>query len=308
MNLLRTISVACLLAAGGALAQETDVDGRRWYEVEVVVFTHEGLAGQITERPLADPTRLDWLPRLRLLQPAAASLAYPFGPVPPAAVPQELSSTLPLPLAAEASSGPVQPELEPEPVFGPQPAPPAQRGFRLADTRRDPFIALETSSALLTQDARLLENAEEHRVLWHRAWRQPMLPAGQAAAVLVLGGDPYGERHEVEGSLRFSDSGGQVQLDAHLWFSSFLAGFASEGTAWTLPKLPELAVAIDAGDGLEATQLGSWISSGAWQLQDRLLLAANSFFYLDNPAIGVLLQIRPYVVPPLELPAQPEDF
>ena len=67
--------------------------------------------------------------------------------------------------------------------------------------------------------------------------------------MLVQGGEQYGDRHELEGSLRFSDSGGRVELDAHLWFSSFLAGFASEGTAWTLPALPAQLAEAQQGNG-----------------------------------------------------------
>lgn len=295
--------LACLGAAAALPAAGQDERG--WYEVEAVVFTHENLAGQITERPLADPTRLDWLPRLRALQPAGASLAYPFevpAPLVPAAEPALAASPQQQDVPA------VVPPPEPEPVFGPLPAPASARGFRLADSSRDPWIALDAAAALLDQDVQSIENSPEHRVLWHATWRQPLLPARQAEAVLVQGGDRYGDRHEVEGSLRVSDSGGRVQLDAHLWFSSFLAGFASEGTAWTLPPLPEVALPASDAEITDVAQLGTWMSSGAWQLRDTRLLTTEAFHYLDNPAIGVLVQVRPYSVPPRELPAAEEDF
>jgi hypothetical protein len=315
-------SGACLLlGCAGAVAQDLGPDGRRWYEVEVVVFTHESLATQVSERPLADPTRLAWLPRLRELQPASSSLAFDFEPVVamPEALPGPLSGAAPpgaLPAASAQSplsaSAALLPQA-PEPVFGPLPAPPTSRGFRLAASSRDPFIALAPQAALLAQDARLLENAAEHRVLWHNTWRQPMLPGGQAAAVLVMGGEQYGDRHELEGSLRFSDSGGRVELDAHLWFSSFLAGFASEGTAWTLPALPQELVdeqqeATVGEEIAEGTAAGAWISSGAWQLRDSRLLTTETYHYFDNPAVGVLVQLRPYTVPPRDLPGTEADF
>jgi hypothetical protein len=287
---------ACALPGAGATAQEE----QRWYEVEAIVFSHENRASQVTERPLADPTRLGWLPRVRELQPASASLAYPFEPVP-------LLSVQPDPALAQAEAIPAaMVPVAPDPVFGPLPAPRSVRGFRLADTARDPYIALSGNAVLLAQDAQRLAATSEHRVLWHAAWRQPMLPARQAQSVLVMGGDKYGERNEVEGSLRFTDSGGRVQLEAHLWFSSFLAGFASEGTAWTLPDLP--LEAKPAVEGEDAALLGSWISSGAWQLRDTRLLTTDAFHYLDNPAIGVLVQVRSYAVPPLVVPGGDEDF
>jgi hypothetical protein len=305
-----SLGVASLWLAGpAAQGQDTGTDARRWYEVEVVVFTHESLATQVSERPLADPTRLGWLPRLRTLQPASASLAFEFEPAVLVVTPDTPAAQLPGSSSSLLPSEPAPPLAAAEPVFGPMPAPMAARGFRLADSSRDPFIALDPRAALLAQDARLLETAAEHRVLWHSSWRQPMLPAIQAGSVLVKGGAPYGDRHELEGSLRFSDSGGRVQLDAHLWFSSFLAGFASEGTAWTLPALPPELALVEANPGaVDATQLGTWMSSGAWQLRDSRLLTSDTYHYLDNPAIGVIVQMRPYEVPPRDLPGTEEDF
>lgn len=303
MNIRPGLGRACtllmLLGSPAAIAQS--VDERNWYEVELVVFSHETLASQVTERPLADPSRLGWLPRLRRLQAFSASLVYPFETELPAAgtsdaaVPPGLTQVLP--------------QLPPEPLFGPLPAPATTRGFRLQDAARDPWIALDARSALFTQDLQRLESAVEHRVLWHATWRQPALPAGQTASILVQGGNRYGDRHELEGSVRLVDTGGRMQLDTHLWFSSFLAGFASEGTAWTLPALP--AAVREAQDALAAEDpagLGSWISSGAWQLRDNRPLSLDAFHYLDNPAIGVLVQLRSYNVPPRAVQSSDEDF
>lgn len=294
-----------LLVCSAVAAQDLGPDGRRWYEMEVIVFTHENLAMQVSERPLADPTRLGWLPRLRELQPASASLSFEFEPLV-----QPVTSPLVPGLLEPAAV--LQPPA-PEAVFGPVPAPQMSRGFRLADTTRDPFIALAVREALLAQDARLLDSSAEHRVLWHNTWRQPMLPSGQAGSVLVQGGEQYGDRHELEGSLRFSDSGGRVELDAHLWFSSFLAGFASEGTAWTLPALPAQLAEAQQGNKIgigemEGTAAGAWISSGAWQLRDSRLLTLETYQYFDNPAVGVIVQLRPYTVPPRDMPGTDEDF
>lgn len=312
-------SMFTALVATVASAQVVS-EGERWYEVELVVFTHELLATQVGERPLADHTKLAWLPRLQRLQPYSASLQYPFMQFAP-----EPGSSASAPATLEQPLVPGT--MSTLPVFGPLPAPTGRRGFRLLDAARDPYVALDARAALFTQDLQRIEAAAEHRVLWHATWRQPALPAARSPAVLVQGGGRFGERHELEGSLRLTDSGGRVQLDTHLWFSSFLAGFASEGTAWTLPELPDVAryepavvatattdsadlaqTAAVAMDSAMAAQLGSWISSGAWQLRDTRLLTLDAFHYLDNPAIGVLVQVRPYSVPAREVVGGDEDF
>jgi hypothetical protein len=313
MSMLRRVRrypVLAGLLCTAALAQDTDAEGRRWYQVEVVVFAHENPAAQVTERPLADPTVLGWLPRLRELQSALTSLVFDFEPALPMAVTLEQPAMFP---GTALQQPPTQLLPAAEPIYGPVPAPTVTRGFRLADSSRDPYIALDQRNALLAQDISRLESSSEHRVLWHGTWLQPMVPTNQSAAVAVLGGDQYGDRHEVEGSLRFSDSGGRVQLDAHLWFSSFLAGFASEGTAWTLPELPAMLLPEKSGEDTVAEAVadierGTWMSSGAWQLRDSRLLTAESYHYLDNPAIGVIVQIRPYSLPPRDVPGTDEDF
>jgi hypothetical protein len=276
--------LAAALPACPVQAQE------RWQEVEIVVFTHEDRASQVSERPLGDPSRLAWLPRLTTLNTLAASLYYPFEEEP-------------------VASAPIQPAL-PAPVFGPEAAPQQARSFRLPDLERDAFIALDDSIALLDQDVRRLQGSDLHRVLWHGTWRQPLLPAGHSQAVLVRGGEAYGDRHELEGSLRVSDSGGRSQLELHLWFSSFMAGFSTTAVNWSLPPLPAL-LAAEAGseeDAVAEDASGSWLPTSSWQLRDGGLLTLDATHYYDNPAIGVIVQVRPYTVPPREVPGVSEDF
>jgi hypothetical protein len=299
--------LAAALSACPVQAQE------RWQEVEIVVFTHEDRASQVSERPLGDPSRLAWLPRLTTLNTLAASLYYPFEEEAAAqlAAEQQMAGFA-MPLAGAAfpvASAPIQPAL-PAPVFGPEAAPQQARSFRLPDLERDAFIALDDSIALLDQDVRRLQGSDLHRVLWHGTWRQPLLPAGHSQAVLVRGGEAYGDRHELEGSLRVSDSGGRSQLELHLWFSSFMAGFSTTAVNWSLPPLPAL-LAAEAGseeDAVAEDASGSWLPTSSWQLRDGGLLTLDATHYYDNPAIGVIVQVRPYTVPPREVPGVSEDF
>lgn len=273
---------------------------QRWQEVEVLVFTHEDFRSQISERPLNDPAALQWLPRPTLLQEVSAALAYPFDPI------DEFAA-------------------EPAVAFGPQPALMNARSFRLPDAARDPFVALDPAKGLLEQDARRLASAGGHRVLWHGVWRQPLQTAARSQSLVVQGGDRYGERHELEGSVRVSDSGGRAQLDLHLWFSQFVAGPTSGDSDWSLPELPAVLtdtpeeegeeVAAASADMMDAAVISSlslpepqWSSNGAWQLRDSRLLTEDLYHYLDNPAFGVLVQIRPYTVPPRELAGADDDF
>lgn len=306
-----TLAVCVLLTlqCGSPTAKAQPV--LRWQEVEVLVFTHEDFRTQVSERPLADAAALQWLPRPTLLQEASAALAFPF---------ETLATT---PAGAFGPDDTAAP-LIPLPAFGPQPALMNSRSFRLLDAARDPFVALDPAKGLLDQDARRLTSTGGHRVLWHAVWRQPLQPAAGSQSLLVQGGDPYGSRHELEGSIRVSDSGGRAQLDLHLWFSQFMAGAVTDDNGWSLPALPAvLSEAMDQPAALPPADTGAvdmaplssaitlqpqWSSNGAWQLRDTRLLTEDAYHYLDNPAIGVLVQIRPYAVPPRELGAAADDF
>lgn len=286
-----------LLPGTASQAQDTTP----WQEIEIVVFSHEDRASQVSERPLADPGQLGWLPRLSELRAPGSNLVFPFSqPL----VDEAMSQGGVTPAASPAPPGPAL--VDAAPAYGPQPAPQATRSFRLLDINRDPYLALGAAQSLLAQDVRRIEDSFEHRVLWHATWRQPRLTPGQTRAVLVQGGEQHGARHELEGSLRLTDSGGRAQLELQLWFSSFVPGFAIDGTDWQLPELP--ALVSEQQDPEAAMAAGSWMISSSWLLRDSRLLTEDAFHYIDNPAIGVLVQVRPYTLPPLPLPGGSEDF
>ncbi len=51
-----------------------------------------------------------------------------------------------------------------------------------------------------------------------------------------------------------------------------------------------------------------WYPEKIWQLNQTRELGPNALYYLDHPTMGVLVEIRPYELPELELPlseAQP---
>ena len=51
-----------------------------------------------------------------------------------------------------------------------------------------------------------------------------------------------------------------------------------------------------------------WTLSAVWQLAQTRELGANQLYYLDHPAIGVLIQVRPYVLPPRLVNELESDF
>lgn len=151
-----------------AQAQEYSYDGNRWYEVEALVFRHMDSAVRVGEVPLAS------------LPPAATRN--------PDVIPlRELASPLDAFLIdfAAQSPGSENPESSLPQPFGPEPDPGPAGDFRLMDFARDGWIALPEGLWGLARDHQRLQASPAHALLWHRAWRQPLLGPAQAPAVVV---------------------------------------------------------------------------------------------------------------------------
>lgn len=287
-SLARTVCASLLACvATCAAAQQLSYDGRRWYDVEVSIFSNAVPTGAYSEIPVARKLTATYLPRLRELQSRSSAFLIDF----PADRPPLLSPALP-----------TEPEVPPV-LMGPIYSPAVRDSFKIADFARDPFIDLDARAAQFTAMNRSIDGAPDHRLLWHKVWRQPIAARAQTPAVFVGGGDLRVDHYELEGSLRLVDNAGGVMLDINVWLNEFLAGALPAGEEWKIPALPfppetPQGVVPAAPPALAAV----------WQLAQTRELAAGQIYYLDHPAVGVLIQIRPYVLPE-PLPTDPTgDF
>lgn len=295
------------LLSGPLQAQEYSHDGNRWYEVEVSIFTNDFPPGEHTEIAVPEKFSAAYLSRVQKLLPRTASLAVDF--------PGELLPSSPdqsrLPPANDVLT-PAEPPVQMGPLYSPAVA----DSFHLLDVDRDPYVDLDARFAQFTAMNRNIDSSPDHRLLWHEVWRQPMQGRGQAPAVFIQGGDVRGTHSELEGSLRLSDSSGNVMLDINVWLTRFVFGQPAPDAEWQLPARP-FPVPTDAEDSrapaagpvqVERAARPDWSASEVWQLELSRELAANQLVYLDNPALGVLIQIRPYVLPPGQTAGEGEDF
>ena len=283
--------LACYVLACIALptyAQEPSYDGQRWYDIEISIFTNEVPGGSRSELPVAHKLTTAYLPRLRELQPRSASFLIDFPG-------DELIDTL---LTAQ----PVQQEVSVVPM-GPIYSPAVRDGFRIADFARDPFIDLDARAAQFASMNRSIEAAPDHRVLWHKVWRQPLAGRAQTPAVFIGGGELRSGHYELEGSLRIVDNTPGAMLDINVWMNEFATGEAVTAEEWNIPMLPFTPANMTA-----TPDTTSWKLSAVWQLAQTRELAANQLYYLDHPAFGVLIQVRPYVLPPLNIIEDESDF
>jgi hypothetical protein len=291
--------LSCCLLSSGLLAQEYSYDGNRWYDVEVSIFTNEFPPGPFAEIAIADKLTPVYLSRLRELLPRSSSFVVDFGEMQ-----QPLSAGSGLPAA-------IEPLPEPLPVLpGPVYSPAVPRAFRITDFSRDPYVDLDARVAQFTAMNRNIDAAREHRMLWHKLWRQPMQGRAQTQALFISGGEVRGRHTELEGSLRLSDNGGNVMLDLNIWLNRFTAGAADSAMEWEIPELPFPLLETAAGQSLAQSPAPAmeWVLAEVWQLEQTRELGANQLYYLDHPAVGMLIQIRPYLLPPRLVAEDEEDF
>ncbi|MEC8858509.1 MAG: CsiV family protein [Pseudomonadota bacterium] len=151
----------------------------------------------------------------------------------------------------------------------------ADEAFRLPDLSRDAFLQLPAEQHDFRQTNQALERASGYRVLYHAAWRQPMTQASRATPIIINGGRQFGDTaHELQGSLRlfFNRNETRVVLESALWFNQF----AGENITRRIP------------------------------VQSSRDMRSNEFHYLDHPAVGILVQVFPYEVPPAVSLANPQ--
>ncbi|MDP2285487.1 MAG: CsiV family protein [Pseudohongiella sp.] len=291
------IAMVLLARPDFVLAQNAaqNASEERWYQIEVTVFAHSNAMREqeiwpmaMLQEPVARNTRpLDTmmsvydLPDWNVLDDSPARAA-------------ELTDTLTLP-------GDVA--IENDRLSGA----PAQRtsSFRLPDPERDAFLALPSSAHLFQDTNRALRSDGRYRVMYHNAWRQPMRGSNQAIPVWLEGGNQFGARHELEGSLSFRFNPGQdrVVLNARLWLTQFAAQTLDDTQTIQLPDLP--ASVLSRRTPTLAPDDLQWSAVQVIPVLNTRELRSNEFHYLDHPAVGILVQIMPYTVPPLPEP-EPE--
>lgn len=278
---------ACL-AHSPAHAQP--VSGDNWFQIEVTVFLYEDAN---LEQENWSPNRLSvaFPERLRRLSQLSDALQLTDWSV--------LAPALPQPIVTNALDALETPAVPP---IGPPPYAPAQISFRLPDIARTAFLQLPPEAQDFLGTNRAITQSSAHRIVFHGVWRQLLTRRGGASAVAVMGGRHFNQRREVEGSLSFylTNSGDRVILESDLWLNRF-ATQPEADSPWKLPVLPTVLLEPSQEEEDEAEQTQYFVNRIIAFAQNRDL-RVGEFHYLDHPAMGLLVQVSPYTLPPLPLP------
>lgn len=252
---------------------------QRWFQVELTIFSNESSS---------DRERETW-------RPEYPDLAFP----PDMVRLGKLTDLLFLELfapdsdadASAAEGETPDPDLARLRETGPFPARDAS-GFRFPDLQRDPFLELPVSFSDFRQTNQAIDRAGQYRVLYDAIWRQPIGDPGSATPIFVAGGDRYGPLAELQGSvaLEFNASRDRVIFSADLWLAEF---GGAPGGQLSLPPLPEEFRETPDSSASPAI-------SRIYPMRQQRELRSGEFHYLDHPALGIVVQITPYDLPPPE--------
>lgn len=117
---------------------------------------------------------------------------------------------------------------------------PAKQDSSTPAIESDHFQFLPASELKLDRHRRAVEKDYRLRTLFHKAWKQPLGPTQSAPALIIRGGNTYGDHHELEGLITFGVSR-YVHVDTDLWLSEFLPNHGQDPEYWmALPSLPGL--------------------------------------------------------------------
>jgi len=171
-------------------------------------------------------------------------------------------------------------------------------GFRFFDFSRDDFLQLPPRLSEFQQTNQALERSPDHRLLFHGLWRQVVTSSSQAEPIYVHGGLAYGVQHELQGSLtiHFNENQDRVIADTNLWLAEFSIVENSE-EIWELPLPPE-EFADSLNYGTTNPDL-NYHPIRIYHLQQDRDMRSNEFHYLDHPALGAVILVKPYEKPPL---------
>ncbi|PCI78200.1 MAG: hypothetical protein COB20_06885 [SAR86 cluster bacterium] len=295
--------LALLLSISDSAQAQT---AQRWYQIEVSIFSNESFTDRDEEFWQLERNKLSYPDPLRRLNQLSDLLITDQMIADTLAESTERDSLSveesPIGLDAEALTAMQRAERLAEILAtGPQPAR-AEGEFKLFDFLRDPYVQLSPQDSDFQQTNRALERSAEHRLLFHGLWRESLADPGGAIPLYVQGGLRYDDQHELQGTitLRFNENRDRIVIDSNLWLTEFSAS-ADLDSDWPLPAIPE-AIKTDL-DSLTRDEQSLPVGiNRVFHMQQSREMRSTEFHYIDHPAMGIVILVVPYDIPPLPLP------
>ena len=169
-----------------------------------------------------------------------------------------------------------------------------ESNFKLFDFSRDDFTQLSPSDSDFQQTNRTLERSSDHRLLYHGLWRQAVRQSSNAVPIYIEGGLRYGDNHELQGSvtIRFNENEDRVVVDTHIWLIEYSI-VKDSSSEWELPQIPE-SIRVESRENSSSL---TYFPNNVYVMEQSREMRSNEFHYLDHPALGLVISVKPYSVP-----------
>ena len=276
--------VGTLLAGLTMLFSAQAAGQDRWFQIEATVFTNESRFDLDAEYWLPNQPELSFPESIRRLATVQDKLLIG------AFLTAEDNSQ-------ETAAAPNEETLRSQRILsmGPEPERVADE-FRLFDVLRDEYLDLPARLSDFSQTNRALERSPDHKLLFHGHWRQRVVSADEATSIYIEGSRRRDSLPILNGSLtiRFNDQKDRVVVDANLWLIE-AAGDTERSAEWTLPEIP--AAVSDPTSGTTRSAKYPAASYRVYPMQQSREMRSNEFHYLDHPALGLIIAVRPYDLP-----------
>ena len=276
-----TICILSFYFSSSSYSQE------RWFQIELSIFTNEDLLGRNAEYWEPSDSKFSYPSNARKLTSLGDFLDYDQGSIETLMEDDSLSQEDIENIVREDQLKNIQPNVN---IDSPD--------FKLIDFSRDDFVQLSPDDSDFQQTNRTLERDPEHRLLFHGLWRQAVQQKSNAVPIYIEGGLAYGDYHELQGSatIRFNESEDRLVIDAQLWLIEFSIIKTSE-LDWELPEIPET---LKSQNSVTSSSL-TYYANKVYSMNQSREMRSNEFHYLDHPAIGIIILVKPYDVPSEQL-------
>jgi hypothetical protein len=306
-------ALSCALLSALLLSISTSAQGQtsqRWFQIEVSIFSNESLADRDEERWQTESNELNYpnpLRRLGQLSDLLITEQMIADAIAESSEQDSLSTKEEATIEIDAEALAAIERLAQILPTGPQPAS-TEGEFKFPDFLRDPHLQLTPDNSDFEQTNRALERSAEHRLLFHGLWRESVADPADAIPLYVQGGLRFDDQYELQGAitLRFNENRDRLVIDSNLWLTEYSASadFESE---WQLPAIPE-AMKTDL-DSLTRDEQGlQYGINRIFHMEQSREMRSNQFHYIDHPAIGIVILVKPIDVPPFALPEFEFDF
>ncbi|MDE0981478.1 MAG: CsiV family protein [Gammaproteobacteria bacterium] len=306
-------ALSCALLSALLLSISTSAQGQtsqRWFQIEVSIFSNESLADRDEEHWQTESNELNYpnpLRRLGQLSDLLITEQMIADAIAESSEQDSLSTKEEATIEIDAEALAAIERLAQILPTGPQPAS-TEGEFKFPDFLRDPHLQLTPDNSDFEQTNRALERSAEHRLLFHGLWRESVADPADAIPLYVQGGLRFDDQYELQGAitLRFNENRDRLVIDSNLWLTEYSASadFESE---WQLPAIPE-AMKTDL-DSLTRDEQGlQYGINRVFHMEQSREMRSNQFHYIDHPAIGIVILVKPIDVPPLVVPEFEFDF